>query len=99
MDAIKKQKELFIRHLTVLSEKYIYSEINGSEQHLKNEINNTILDHFAVIRIINFNVINHFFDLLFTKNISANYNESFSNKSNRCREHKIRRNINEGSAD
>ena len=96
MDGIKKQKEeeeVFIGDLNVLSDKYIYSEINGSKQHLKNEINNTILKHFAVVRIINFNIINHFFDSLFTKYKKINYNENLSKKENRYIELKIRRSI------
>ena len=96
MDAIKKQKEeekLFLGDLDVLSDKYIYSEINGSKQHLNNEINNTIFKHFAVVRIINFSIINHFFDTLFTKNKKNNYNKNLSYNKNRCIELKIRRNI------
>jgi hypothetical protein len=96
MDAIKKQKEeeeVFISDLNVLSDKYIYSEINGSKQHLKNEINNTILKHFAVVRIINFNIINHFLDSLFTKYKKINYNENLSKKENRYIELKTRRSI------
>ena len=98
MDALTKQKEdeiIFIGDLTVLSEKYIYSEIYGSKQHLNNEIYKIIIKYFEVIRIINFNRINHFFDLLFTKNVKDNKNPNLSNKANKCIVIKIRRNINE----